>query len=401
MKKGTSLYLDLARIAAALMVFAEHAREHTRNSFHWFWKNHPTWFGWSDPLSLVAGMVVFVLSGYVIAHVLATREKTLVEYSASRIARLYSIMVPAMLLALLTNHAEALRYPDAFAGYDDIPSAIRYLGSALFVTHYWLWPDLGLPNMPLWRLSYEVTYYIAVALILFTRARTRIFSLLALCVVAGPSMILLAPTWFIGYAMYHFAQKTQLRKRYAIGLWLASTFGLLIAGPQIEVHFRQHLGFLRMPDNSVGGLLAAYVEAFCFAVNIFAVNILSDDAELLLGRFTKIIRWLGATTFALYMFHQPLLSYFTVYPVGQSFEARTSIEQAILLIGGTLLIVATLGHLCERLKRPYKRLLLAAWARFAPPRLAAIGERSSDQLGNNKMIDAVDAEQLHRPTITR
>jgi hypothetical protein len=53
-------------------------------------------------------------------------------------------------------------------------------------------------------------------------------------------------------------------------------------------------------------------------------------------------------------------------------------EQALLLIGGTLLIVGTVGHLCERLKRPYKRFLLKAWARFTPPTVfAAVGTADS------------------------
>jgi peptidoglycan/LPS O-acetylase OafA/YrhL len=368
--------LHVARIAAALMIFGEHVREHTRNSFRWFWNLHPTWVQWSDPLSFVACMVFFVLSGYVIAHVLDTREKTLLEYSTSRIARLYSVMLPTLALVLITNHAEALRYPGAFQNYDNIPEVVRYLGSALFITNYWLWPDLAPPNLPIWQLSYEVTYYVAIAIIVFARSRTRLFGLIALCLVSGPSMMLLAPTWFIGYWLYHFAKKHSLRQHYAIVLWAISMTGLLVVGPQIEVHFRQQLDFLRIPDNSVGGLLAAYVEALSFALNIFAINALSDKVELVLGLFAKVIGWLGATTFALYMFHQPLLSFFTVYPVGQSFEARTSMAQAILLIGGTLLIVGTIGHLCEKLKHPYKRFLVAKWGRFARPRLAAIEPRS-------------------------
>ena len=377
MKNGTSLYLHLARIAAALMVFAEHAREHTRNSFHWFWKDHPTWFRWSDPLSLVACVLVFVLSGYVIAHLLATREKSLVDYSASRIARLYSVMLPALLLAFITNHVESLRYPDAFQSYGNVPEAIRYLGSALFVTHYWLWPDIGAPNMPLWQLSYEVTFYIAIALCVFTRARTRIFSLMALCLIVGPSAVLLAPAWFAGYAIYHFANNNnKLPPFLAGGLWMASVLGLLLAGPLIEVHFRQRLNFLRMPDNTVGGLLAVYVEAISFAVNIFAVNALADKIAIVLNPFAKPIRYLGGTTFALYMFHQPILSCLTVYPVGQSYEARSSIAQATLLVGVPLLVAVTLGYLFERLKFPYKRSLLGMWARFAPPRLAEIGRHS-------------------------
>src|SRR2546423_13465766 len=40
MKPGTSLYLDLVRFAAALTVFIEHLREHTRIGFAAFWKSY-------------------------------------------------------------------------------------------------------------------------------------------------------------------------------------------------------------------------------------------------------------------------------------------------------------------------------------------------------------------------
>src|SRR4051812_27780039 len=108
MKKGTSLYLDLVRFSAAMMVFLEHYREHTRGSLRSFWNAHPFWYSHSGPYSQTAVIVFFVLSGYVIAHVLATREKTALEYAASRFGRLYSVVLPALLLTAVCNHLMAL-----------------------------------------------------------------------------------------------------------------------------------------------------------------------------------------------------------------------------------------------------------------------------------------------------
>ena len=59
-------------------------------------------------------IVFFVLSGYVIAHVLATRERTLFEYFASRFSKLYSVVVPALILTASTNYLEAVKYPHIF-----------------------------------------------------------------------------------------------------------------------------------------------------------------------------------------------------------------------------------------------------------------------------------------------
>ena len=75
-KQGTSLDLDVVRFRAALAVFLEHVREHTLPNFVSFWQEHPFWNSHLGSYSQVAVIVFFVLSGYVIAHVLATREST-------------------------------------------------------------------------------------------------------------------------------------------------------------------------------------------------------------------------------------------------------------------------------------------------------------------------------------
>jgi peptidoglycan/LPS O-acetylase OafA/YrhL len=73
-----------------------------------------------------------------------------------------------------------------------------YLGTALFLNHVWLWPNLGPPNLTaFWSLTFEVAYYIAIALFVFTRGRTRVLGLGLLAAVAGPTVVLLAPTWLL------------------------------------------------------------------------------------------------------------------------------------------------------------------------------------------------------------
>lgn len=358
MKKGTSLYLDLVRFSAAMVVFIEHLREHTKNSFAAFWKSHPFWYSVWFPYSQTAVIIFFVLSGYVIAHVLVTREGTPLEYTASRFARLYSVVIPALLLAAATNSLEAVRYPNAFESYAGVAPALRYMGTALFVSHFWLWPDLEPANTPFWSLSFEVAYYVAIALFVFAKGRTRILSLVLLGVVAGPTIVLLAPTWLLGYGAYHLSQRSALHSGLAAILWVASIL-LLSVCPLVEIDIREHLSFLRMPDPTLGELLSAYAAAMCFAVNMLAFNAFSESAEPLLRPFTRLIRWLGSITFALYLFHQPLLSFFSVY----NLNGRSSTAQMVLLIGGTFLIVATLGRFCEQSKGAYKRFFLSMWKR--------------------------------------
>lgn len=365
MKTGTSLYLDGVQLAAALTVFIEHLRLHTRNGFGGFWRSHPFVYSHLSVYSQIAVTVFFTLSGYVIAHVLAMRETTPQEYAASRLARLYSVVIPALVLTALCNYLMQLQYPEAFQTFESggpVRVTLSYVGTALFVNRFWAWPNLDPPNTPFWTLSFEATYYVAIAFLVFLKGRGRILGVLALFLAAGPSMVLLAPTWFLGYAVYHASGHWRLSARLGMPLWLASLLVLPLCA-SLELQFREPLSFLRTTDHAVGVLLSAYAASFCFAVNVFCFNTFSGRAEALLVPVSRLIRWFGSMTFALYLFHQPLLSLFTVYHVSD----RSSVGQLVLLVGGTFLVVATLGHFCENTKGAYKRWLLAAWQRAVSP----------------------------------
>jgi peptidoglycan/LPS O-acetylase OafA/YrhL len=114
MKTGTSRYLDQVRFSAALIVFREHLREHTRNSFGAFWRSHPFLYLHLGHYGKTAVMVFFVLSGYVNAHVQATHGRTPLDYPASRLARLCSLALPALILTVACNYFVEMKNPSAF-----------------------------------------------------------------------------------------------------------------------------------------------------------------------------------------------------------------------------------------------------------------------------------------------
>jgi len=290
---------------------------------------------------------------------LATRENCFAEFATSRLARLYSVAIPALLLAAATNYMEALRYPNAFETYDNIPAVIRYAGTGLFVSSFWLWPQLEPANVPFWSLSFEASYYVGIAIFVFAKFYGRLACLIILSLLAGPTMVLPSPTWLLGYGAYHFSHR-RLNVPIAVALWVLSTV-LLLSCFMVEEGIRQPLRFLRLPDGSVGGLLAAYAAALCFVANILAFDAFSEKAQRVLQPVSGFIRWLGSMTFALYLFHKPILSLLTVYPVA----GRSSAAQMAALVGVTFLIVATVGRLCEQSKGSYKRLFVFLGERFS------------------------------------
>ncbi len=352
MKRETSLYLDLVRFSAAIVVFITHVEVHANPKFSPFWREHLQY------CSQTAIAVFFVLSGYVIAHVLATRERTPTEYAASRFARLYSVALPALILTAICNYFIQLKIPDIYArAGGGIHLATRYLGTGLFMSHLWLWPDLAPPNAgPFWTLSFEVSYYIGIAALVFFSGHTRILILLLLCAIAGPTVLLVAPTWILGFWAYHASKRFQFGRTTAVAMWMLSAV-LLALCPLIEMKIHIPMPLLTLPGHDIGGLLAFFAAAGCFAISLHAFNIIADHARPFLNPVAVSIRWLGSITFALYLFHYPLLSFFATYRIPQ--------YPFLGMVGGTLMIVATIGHLCEKSKGAYRRLFLSAFRRYA------------------------------------
>src|SRR5579863_3058193 len=122
MKPATSLYLDLMRFTAAATVFFYHVGGFTGGLF---WR--------AQLYAQTAVVIFFVLSGFVIAHVLATRERSPLDYGASRFARLYSVVIPALLLGAICNTIGGWRSPGL---YEAGTHAYRYFAT-LFMVNEW------------------------------------------------------------------------------------------------------------------------------------------------------------------------------------------------------------------------------------------------------------------------
>ncbi len=88
-----SLLLDVLRFSLCLLVLAGHMSQ--------------GWFGggWPNMMPLADGAVpgFFVLSGFVIRYVTRTRERDGRRYFASRASRIYSVVLPAIVLTAVLD----------------------------------------------------------------------------------------------------------------------------------------------------------------------------------------------------------------------------------------------------------------------------------------------------------
>lgn len=358
MRRGLSLYLDLLRFLLALTVMLGHATE-------------PAYLGqlsqsWTFPhYGLTAVMGFFVLSGFVIAHVTQGSESDPRDYFAARAARMYSVVLPALLLTAALGAAGAILNPDTYLHgpiHIGTHQPRRYLLTALFAQDFWIWGREMTPgvNHPFWSLSYEVTYYVLFGLTLVRKPWAAIAGGVGLLLVAGPKVAALLPIWILGVLAYRITRRSVLPRPAAVALMIGTVAGLYVTGAY------------RGPDDPVNRYWLDYAEGLLFAGNIIAAAGLAPMLESVLGRCPRFIRWLGMLTFALYLCHRPLLYFLSALPVSQPGDWR----QTLWLFGMTLAVVIGVAHLGEWLRGWMRRrftLLLPRIRRHPAPLAATPG----------------------------
>ena len=202
-------YLDWLRGAAALLVFLAHLRG--RYFVKWTdldaasqtHLNYALFF--VTRLGREAVIVFFVLSGLLVggqaAATLRARRYFFGRYIIARIARLYTVLLPAL---LLTAVFDSLHAPEGV-----IDDGARALLVNVFLLQGIFGPAYG-SNGPLWSLSYEWWFYalFGLGLLLASRRnlRSRIFAGLCLAVILpvlwlrSSEILLMFPLWLFGVA---------------------------------------------------------------------------------------------------------------------------------------------------------------------------------------------------------
>jgi peptidoglycan/LPS O-acetylase OafA/YrhL len=94
MDRPISLFLDVCRFSAAMAVFLGHTSGQLFTGGI-FWQ-----FG--DYMQ-TAVVVFFLLSGYITGFVVNPKEKTASLFTISRLARLYSVVLPALILTFICD----------------------------------------------------------------------------------------------------------------------------------------------------------------------------------------------------------------------------------------------------------------------------------------------------------
>ena len=358
-----SLYLDAVRFFAAMVVVLSHFA-------------YPRFTGGEyiviRELNLGSDAVVlfFVLSGLVISYTADVKDRALRAFAWSRLTRLYSVALPAVLMTILLDRLGQGINPEAYDGwwYNPAPAALQILQGLTF-TNEWGFTGLRLgSNGPYWSLSYEFAYYLMFAAAVFMKGGRRAGALLLLVILAGPAVLFLFPVWLIGVWLYKRIKAGVILEApaaltlvivpaafYAL-LLAAGLPPLLLAGTKGALGAGVVNGLLRFSDefiwNGLTGILAAIhmlgVAALCRAR--------TDKPE---GRVARFIRWGAGASFSLYLVHYPAFQ-FADAVLPEAMAGRDGI-----LLASVLAFCFLFAALTER-RLPRLRARLAAMPFFQP-----------------------------------
>jgi peptidoglycan/LPS O-acetylase OafA/YrhL len=357
MTNALSLYLDALRFGAALTVFLSHYST-ARISGGLFWQFDS---------GRTAVLVFFVLSGFVIAWVSETRERTVEDYALSRVARLFSVILPAFVLTAVLDATGKIIDPrlyDAEWGHGTTHPVIDYALSAVFLGESWTIRVLPGFNVPYWSLNYEAWYYVLFAAAIFLRGRARIAAVIVAALVAGPAILLLLPVWLMGVAAWRWRAELPRPLGRPLGrplviICLAGFFALEALGGE-RLFWHPSSGWLP-PDFS------AYDFVLGALVALFIVGLANVRLPMPTARFGRLVRGLAGTSFGLYLLHYPLLNFFGTVLPGPPDEALHRVLVFGLALGGALALASLIEPRKAALKAQLRSTLHFLLGKPPPP----------------------------------
>ena len=362
MGRQLSLYLDVLRLLGAVMVLLAHW------AFPRFTGTDHSWMRQHD-LGGDGVVIFFVLSGLLIAFTAERRQSegpTL--FAADRLSRLWSVALPVLVFGIFLDWVGQAHDPTLYAisGYHGQWSILDIITGATFTNQLWFTDISPGANSPYWSLGYEAWYYAIFAGFFFAPRNLRWVIAGGLALVAGPKILLLAPSWLMGVWLWSASKSgrlAELNQRTALALTIAPVLVYLIAHANLW-----HLRLSAFTYDLFGAAWYAQLgasDSFLWAaiLGLLVTAHLAGAAALLQarpntsqaeGRSAALIRWLAGGSFALYLVHYPVLNLLGALLPGDVLDLW---RQAAIL-SGAVIVSYVFAELTER-----RRPALRAWLR--------------------------------------
>jgi peptidoglycan/LPS O-acetylase OafA/YrhL len=301
MNKSFSIYLDLIRFTAACLVYLYHSNQ------RWLTESilPASNFGHSSVI------VFFVLSGFVIAYISDTREKTFPAYAASRISRVYSVALPAVFLTIALDAMGRHLFPAAY-GYPFDNFLLRGAASLLMLNEVWFVSITSFSNVPYWSIGYEMWYYVAFGMVMFLPRRIGLVTTALLALALGPKVILLAPIWGLGVLLCRWQRVAVISESVGWLLAIGSVIGIAAfhqanITDQVASSIKGVIGEKWHTELTFSKFfLSDYLLGILVFLNFAGVRRVSERIGPLIVPLERPIRFLAGYTLSLYLLHQPL-----------------------------------------------------------------------------------------------
>lgn len=341
MNKPFSIYLDLVRFVAACLVVIYHSNA----------RNIVTDILPFSNFGHEAVIVFFVLSGFVIAYITDTKENTPKTYWASRLARIYSLAIPVIILTpILDIIGES--YSEYF--YRDKTTHdywyIRILSSFLFINEIWGMSIMSFSNVPYWSLCYEMWYYILFSVYTFMHGLRRLAVIVFIVLALGPKIVLLAPLWITGVIIYRWKILQSISIKLSYVILVTSLVGIYYFYDLNLKNLFENLLKTWIGENAHHQLtfskffIGDYIFTVLIFMNFVAVRRLAPLFHAQIIAIERPIKFLSSFTFSLYIFHQPFILFYAALlnlsPNGYVFYT--------LVMALVLTSILAIGFLIER-----------------------------------------------------
>jgi peptidoglycan/LPS O-acetylase OafA/YrhL len=296
--------------------------------------------------------VFFVLSGFVIAHVCATRERDVRSYVVSRAARIYSVAIPALILTAVADCIGLRESPATYNGPFQAFSPGLLIRCVAFLGEQWNAHRFPGSDGPYWSLGFEVWYYVAFGAFMFSPRRWRWIAAIAVLVFIGPKVALMFPVWLMGVATYRFCAGRRLSPPAGWALLIVPVVALAgyEALPHSPLQQFTPVTFEWMRLWSTGG---DYFIGALFSIHLIGFASVSSTFSGWLDRNAGWIRWVAGATFSLYLAHLPIMLLLSA----SSPWAKSSIWTLALLLTATPAACLVFAEVSERRKEIWRRLI--------------------------------------------
>ena len=291
-------FLHFIRGISAILVMISHVR----SPFFINYENviNPTLFQkgfyFITGLGHQAVILFFVLSGFLVGGSFIKSNINVKNYFISRISRLWTVLIPALLLTLLVDFyfydpALPFRTPA-------ILSIDTFLGNVFFLQTIYF--SIYGTNGSLWSLANEFWYYVLFPFMFkfLSKLRSRELDLVSLFFFVlvlfwlPVSISLLFPVWLIGFVVCQLYEKYSFSWNYFLISFV--TFCVVLVLCRFKI---------------LEGLISDYTVSLSIALLILTSPIIEKTFE----KYTLLrvsVSWLSSISFSLYLFHMPILVLF-------------------------------------------------------------------------------------------